>query len=104
MSKTLIGLVVAILTAPLALAHQAPVIWTDVTGVVASGVGGTTLTKTAPQGWNGVAISVQTLGGGDGYVEFETLETNRLKVAGLGWPSISGSFEDIDFAFRGLTD
>src|SRR5207244_13473967 len=54
--------------------------WTVVKGVTATG---STLTKTAANGWNAGAISTRSLATGDGFVEFTAKEVNTIRIAGL---------------------
>ncbi len=90
-----------LLVAASARAQEQAVSWSDLSGFTTSLA---TLTKASPDGWSATGTSVQVLGGIDGYAEFGVLETNTLKVAGLSRLSVGGSFEDIAFGVRLLSD
>jgi hypothetical protein len=75
---------------------SAPVAWTALVGVTASG---SSLTKTATSAWgNGGAISSQQITSGDGYVETTASETTTYRMIGLSNGNTNASYEDIDFA------
>ena len=73
------------------------VVWTNVTGVSASG---NTLTKTGAAGWNAGAVSSQTINAGDGYVEFTASETNLARMCGLGNGDSGQNYTDIEYAIQ----
>ncbi len=73
----------------------APIVWTNATGVAASG---NTLTKTALDGWNAGAASSRAFDRGDAFVEFTAVETNRRRTVGLKSGGAAQSYADIDFA------
>ena len=58
----------------------APVVWTALEGVSASG---SSLTKTSASGVNSGAISVEQIPSGDGYVELTASETSTYRMFGL---------------------
>jgi alpha-tubulin suppressor-like RCC1 family protein len=70
-------------------------VWTNVAGVTATSA---SLVKTAADGWNAGASSTQTIGAGDGFVEFKAIETNARRTAGLKSGSAAAqSYADIDY-------
>ncbi len=72
----------------------APVVWTALDGVSASG---NSLTKTSASGVNSGAISVQQIPSGDGYVELTASETSTYRMFGLSNGNTDSSYQDIDF-------
>jgi RHS repeat-associated protein len=72
-----------------------PVAWQNAVGV---SVSGGSLTKPGGDAWNAGASSLQTIGSGDGYVEFTAAETHTYRMAGLSNGDSHQSYEDIDFA------
>lgn len=57
--------------------------------------------KRAPgNAWSAGAVSFDTIPSGDGYVEFQTLETNLSKTAGLSMGDSNQNYSDIDYAIR----
>lgn len=80
---------------PTPTATPAPVVWTDLVGVTATG---NSLAKTASSTWgNGGAASVQTLPSGDGGVTVTATEANRHRIFGLSTGNSNASWSDIDF-------
>ncbi|MCM2258315.1 MAG: S8 family serine peptidase, partial [Vicinamibacteria bacterium] len=68
--------------------------WTNVVGVAPSGA---SLTKTAvTSNWDAGAVSVQTLGAGDGCVEFTATETTTYRALGLGTGDANQGIGDIE--------
>jgi hypothetical protein len=90
------GLLVLLLTtAAPAAAQLEPVSWTAAVGVAVSG---SSLTKTAPAGFNNAgAFSAQLIASGDGYVEFTASETTTYRMVGLSNGNADNSYADIDF-------
>jgi RHS repeat-associated protein len=86
-----------LVTAEAGTGNTQSVVWTNVTGVSASG---NTLTKTGAAGWNAGAVSTQTISAGDGYVEFTASETNLARMCGLGNSDASQNYTDIEFAIQ----
>jgi hypothetical protein len=72
----------------------APVVWTALDGVSASG---NSLTKTSASGVNSGAISVQQIPSGDGYVELTASETSTYRMFGFSNGNTDSSYQDIDF-------
>jgi subtilisin family serine protease len=72
----------------------APVVWTALDGVSASG---SSLTKTSASGVNSGAISVQQIPSGDGYVELTASENSTYRMFGLSNGNTDSSYQDIDF-------
>ncbi|MFQ5509430.1 MAG: fibronectin type III domain-containing protein [Leptospirillia bacterium] len=69
--------------------------WTDLVGVAVSG---STLTKTAGNGWgNGGAASVQTIAG-NGAVAFTASDTTTWRLLGLSASNASASWDTIGYA------
>jgi len=68
--------------------------WNEVQSVNTSG---SSLEKSAGQGWNAGAVTTATIDS-DGYVEFTTAETNTYKIAGLSNGNTDVDYTDIDFA------
>ncbi len=82
-----------------------PVAWRDALLVNVMGNGLTRLN--APAGWTAGAASTATLGGGNGYVDFTAVETNRDRMCGLAVgapPDNDPSFGDISFAVNLKSD
>jgi hypothetical protein len=73
------------------------VVWSNVTGVSASG---NTLTKTGAAGWDAGAVSTQSINSGDGFVEFTASETNLARMCGLGNGDSGQNYTDIEFAIQ----
>ncbi|MCK5178949.1 MAG: hypothetical protein KAR32_05405, partial [Candidatus Omnitrophica bacterium] len=75
-------------------AYADDVLWTDLVGMSASG---NTITKTASTDWgNGGAASVQVLAG-DGYVEWEAVETNTTRICGLSTNNVDAHRDTVEF-------
>jgi hypothetical protein len=94
------GLVIgALLTVALPVHAQTsqPVLWTS---VVKASVSDNTLTKTAPFGWDGGAISAQVIMAGNGWVEWTVREISTYRMAGLGHDDTDQNYPDIDFALH----
>jgi hypothetical protein len=71
------------------------VVWTNVSGAIPSG---NTLTKSSATGWgNAGGISAQSIGAGNGFMEFTAVETNTRRMAGLGIGDSSQSHVDLEF-------
>jgi alpha-tubulin suppressor-like RCC1 family protein len=71
-------------------------LWSSTTGV---SIQGATLAKTASGGsWNASASSSNSIGSGDGWVEFTAVETNMRRAGGLKATGAAQSYTDIDFA------
>lgn len=51
-------------------------------------------------GWTAGAVSFDQISSGDGYMEFQTMETNLSKVAGLSVGDAGQHYNEIDFAIR----
>ena len=85
------------------LVPTTPQVWMQAVGVAPSG---NMLTKTSnTTSWNAGAISVKTLSGGDGYVEFSTNETGTGKMCGLSYQTGTSlnegqSYQEIEFALH----
>ncbi|MCA1664923.1 MAG: hypothetical protein LC659_11730, partial [Myxococcales bacterium] len=77
----------------------AAVVWTQLVNATASGG---TLTKSGgqPSLDDAGAVSAQSLGGGDGWLEFTVVDAQPYRVVGLARPHASTSADAIDFAFR----
>jgi len=67
------------------------------TGVVGASLSGNSLSKPGAAGWNAGAVSGQTIGSGDGYMEFTATETTTHRRAGLSNGDSSQSWDDIDY-------
>jgi hypothetical protein len=74
-----------------------PVTWLSPVGVTAVG---NSLTKTGTTGWNAGAVSGQTLGSGDGYVEITATETTSYRAFGLSNGNPGVTYTEIDFAIN----
>jgi hypothetical protein len=74
-----------------------PVTWTALVNVTAMG---NTLVKTTADGWDGGGISVQTLGSGDGFVEFTATENATARLCGLGTGNTGPQENDVDFGIH----
>ncbi|MGH7295969.1 MAG: hypothetical protein ACRELB_13595, partial [Polyangiaceae bacterium] len=75
--------------------NQPSTFWQNEVGVNDSG---SSITKTAADGWDSGASTISSLSG-SGYVEFTTAETSTHKMAGLTHTVTDSGFADIDFAF-----
>ena len=62
------------------------------------------LTKTAPNGWDAGASSVQSLPSGDGYVITIMAETNTQRLIGLSNGDTNQSYLDVDFSIYANSD
>ena len=67
-------------------------------------VDGNALTKTGADGWDGGAISAQSITSGDAYIEFTTAENIKIKIAGLGIRDGAKHYRDIAYAIYPYTD
>jgi M6 family metalloprotease-like protein len=75
----------------------APVIWTNQSGVLATG---NDLVKTlATSAWDSGASSTQVILG-DGYAEFTAQETNTGRAFGLNHEDLAADLADLDFAIQ----
>lgn len=72
-------------------------VWTADVGVA---VAGSTLVKTAADGWNASGASSSTFASGDVWMEFTALETTTRRAAGLNSGSPALTLSDIDFAIE----
>jgi hypothetical protein len=85
-----------------------PVEWTDLVGTAADT---NTLTRTAatsvPSDFDAGAASLQTIAGGDGWVEFTAVQTDHTRMLGLATgasPDADPTLNDIDFAISLSSD
>jgi hypothetical protein len=84
--------------------------WQHPQGVMIGGGASNTLTRTAATTGNfdAGAASVQTIAGGDGYVEFTATETNLARLGGLsigsGTSDTNPNFTNINFAIDLFSD
>jgi alpha-tubulin suppressor-like RCC1 family protein len=67
-------------------------------------ISGESLTKTGSSGWNGGAISTNTIESGDGFMEFTATETNTSRIAGLANGDTDQSDTDIEFGIELRSD
>src|SRR4029450_4920438 len=72
----------------------APVVWTSLDGVSASG---SSLTKTSASGVNSGAISVQEVPSGGGPAGITASETSTYRMFGFSNGNTDSSYQDIDF-------
>jgi alpha-tubulin suppressor-like RCC1 family protein len=71
-------------------------IWTNESGVA---LDGTTLSKTASDGWNAGASTTQVIDGGDGFVEWIAVESDKERAVGLkAGTDAAETYADIDYA------
>ena len=75
------------------------VVWTQLVNATANGA---TLTKSGGQPWldDAGAVSAQSIGAGDGWLEITVGDTQPFRVVGLARPHAGTSAGAIDFAFR----
>src|SRR3954466_543477 len=75
------------------------VAWTQLVNATANG---NTVTKSGGQPWADDAggVSAQSLGGGDGWLEFAVGDTQPFRFVGLARPHAGTSGGAVDFAFR----
>src|SRR6185312_13259357 len=75
------------------------VVWTQLVNATANG---STLTKSGGQPWADDAggVSAQSLGGGDGWLEFTVGDGAPFRVVGLARPHMGTSGDAVEFAFR----
>ena len=71
-------------------------VWTAGSGVT---LAGRSLVKSGSAGWNAGAASSASLEG-DGFVEFTAIETDTLRMCGLGHDDTTHDDTDIDFAIQ----
>ncbi len=88
-----------------------PVSWQHPVGVAIGGGASNTLTRTSANttgNFDAGAASVQTIAGGDGYVQFTATETNLARLGGLSIGSGNGdtnpNFTNINFAIDLFSD
>jgi RHS repeat-associated protein len=78
------------------------VVWTNAVNV---SVNGNNLSKTGGDGWNGGAVSTQTIVSGDGYVDWTASSASSANVMiGLSNGDTDQNYTDIDFAIYLWTD
>jgi chitinase len=75
------------------------VVWTQLVNATASGA---TLTKSGGQPYldDAGAVSAQSIGGGDGWLEVTVADVQPYRLVGLARPHAGTSGDAIDFAFR----
>src|SRR4051794_2590329 len=75
------------------------VVWTQLVNATAAGA---TITKSGGQPWTDDAggVSAQSLGGGDGWLEFTVGDTQPYRFVGLARPHAGTSGGAVEFAFR----
>ena len=81
--------------------HLGNLVWTGGSSVTVSGE---SLTKTGSSGWNGGAISTNTIESGDGFMEFTATETNTSRIAGLANGDSNQADTDIEFGIELRSD
>jgi alpha-tubulin suppressor-like RCC1 family protein len=83
--------------ASLTNARLGNLVWT---GAASVSISGESLTKTGSAGWNGGAVSTNTIESGDGFAEFTATETNTTRIAGLANGDASQSDSDVEFGIK----
>jgi hypothetical protein len=81
-------------TSPLSVQN---VVWEDAVGV---SIADNTVTKTAGDGWNAGASSMQRIASGDGYAEFRATENTSYRMAGLSPLGGSQNYATIAYAIE----